>query len=307
MSIFSHVSFSIFFLILLQIGSEIFVGRAKEIGEKIGISEIAIGIFFIGFGTSLPELAVSLQSILSHHPGISVGNIIGSNICNLSLILGIALFLLSLPLSGEAKKNLQFLFFLFLIQSLTLLDNTISLGEGIFFLLLFCFYLKKNFFKEKRENFQNKPFIFKKEILSIFLILFSIFLIHFSSQKLVFHSIKIANILQIPDIVIGLVAIALGTSLPELFSVIAAAKRGSPSLILGNLIGSCFFNSLAILGILPLVGKITSLKLNSLTLIVMSILPLLLLCFLKRETHRKKKGGALIFIYFLYIIFTLIH
>ena len=294
-----HLLWISFFFLILFSSSHFFLKNASKIGKECGISEISTGIFILAFGTSLPELAVSIQSVFAEQANISIGNIIGSNICNLSLILGVALILSPLYLKKQIKADFYLLIILFAIQSLILKNQILSLFEGSLLLLGLFFYLKKtlNLSKiSKKENSHHKKF--QSLLISFFSLIISLYFLFFSSEKLINHSVSLASHFQISSMIIGLSIVALGTSLPELATVIVTAKQGKQELIIGNIIGSCFFNSLAILGLMPFLGKIEGINLQMSDIFALIAIPLFVV--ISKEKLGKIKGLSLILFYLLY-------
>jgi len=247
-------------LFLVVKGADILISSAVAIGKRYGVSDFFIGLIVIGFGTSLPELLVSIDAIIKKSPEISIGNVIGSNISNILLVLGAALFISKIDLRKISRFDNFFhltvhIFFL-LIVWLLVFDYKI----GVVFLILFSFYIYKSFnnslSKNENELETNDFFtkiVFKKPlIIGLPTIIFSIVLTFFGAEFTVDSVIEISNFFGISDSFLALTLVALGTSLPEIITSIRAAQKKMSELIIGNIIGSNIYNLLLILGFVSL-------------------------------------------------------
>ena len=244
-------------LIIVLWGAELLINSAVALGKKYKISELLIGILVIGFGTSLSELIVSIDAVLKNASELTLGNIIGSNIANILLVIGVA---------GLAKKiripnisNLDSFFHLSVTTLLLFIFFFYDLNymTGIIFILLFIIYIFviiKKMGDEKNDETQNsKDFISRKVferpiIIGIPIIIFSISLTIYGADLTVNSAIKISLLFGISEAVIGLTLVAIGTSLPEIAAGITAARKMRANLIFGNIIGSNLYNILLILG-----------------------------------------------------------
>ena len=244
-------------LALLAWSSDVFVDGAAALAKALGISPFIIGMVIIGFGTSAPELCVSTMSGLSGHANLSLGNAYGSCIFNVAMILGVATLIFPLVV----KPSVSFvagpgLALISLFSLWVLRDGICSRTEafvllGAFFVLLplYCWYDQKT----KKDGDLSEP---KKEDdasprlwLSLVKVVAGLGLLIGSSHLLVWGSVDFAKFLGVSDLVIGLTIVAAGTSLPELASAVASARRGEHEFVLGNIIGSNLFNTLAVVGL----------------------------------------------------------
>ena len=244
-------------LSLLAWSSDVFVDGAAALAKALGISPFIIGMVIIGFGTSAPELCVSTMSGLSGHANLSLGNAYGSCIFNIAMILGVATLIFPLVV----KPSVSFvagpgLALISLFSLWVLRDGVCSRTEafvllGAFFVLLplYCWYDQKT----KKDGDLSEP---KKEDdasprlwLSLVKVVVGLGLLIGSSHLLVWGSVDFAKFLGVSDLVIGLTIVAAGTSLPELASAVASARRGEHEFVLGNIIGSNLFNTLAVVGL----------------------------------------------------------
>jgi len=244
-------------LLLLVKGSDILISCAISIGKKINVSEFFIGLIVVGFGTSLCELVVSIDAVIKGSPDISVGNVIGSNIANLLLVLFAAGITSELKGVKVSIFDLTFHFISHFSFLIIFLFYFLDKNFGLFFIFFFLFYLLKSFQKSNAEDidevspennfFSNlsfkNPFIFGIPIAII-----SVIITLLGADITVDSAINISKFLNISDSFIGLTIIAIGTSLPEIATSINAAKRGKSNIIIGNIIGSNIYNLLLILG-----------------------------------------------------------
>lgn len=247
--------------VLLIKGAGYFVDGASSLASKMRISQIVIGLTIVAFGTSAPELVINILAALSGNTDISFGNIIGSNIVNILLILGIAGLIR--PLKTEKNTVWREIPFA-LLAALTLWVlvndsylntsvNTLSRGDAIILLLFFVIFLTYTFAISKIES-QHTPDIkelsYKK--ISLFLVI-GILALMLGGQLAVDNAVKIAAVLGLSDKLIGLTIIAIGTSLPELVTSAVAAYKGKSDIAIGNIIGSNIFNIFFILSISALI------------------------------------------------------
>jgi cation:H+ antiporter len=245
-------------LVLLLWSADKFVEGASGVAEYAGLSPLLIGILIVGFGTSAPELIVSVTAALNKSTSIAIGNAYGSNIANIGLILGITALIKPVKVGSQVlKKELPILFSITLFSFLLIFDFKISRVEALFLLILFSILMWWSFFQDKKKGLDNfdtevkdslslKKLSLKK---SVFFTITGLLLLIVSSRLLVFGAVFLAKKAGISDLLIGLTIIALGTSLPELASSVAAAFKGKHDIALGNIIGSNLFNTLAVTGL----------------------------------------------------------
>ena len=247
-------------LFLVVKGADILISSAVAIGKKYGVSDFFIGLIVIGFGTSLPELLVSVDAIIKKSPEISIGNVIGSNISNILLVLGAALYISKMDLRKISRFDNFFHLIVHIFFLLTVWLLVFDYKIGVVFLILFSFYIYKSFnnslSKNENELETNDFFtkvVFKKPlIIGLPTIIFSIFLTFFGAEFTVDSVIEISNFFGISDSFLALTLVALGTSLPEIITSIRAAQKKMSELIIGNIIGSNIYNLLLILGFVSL-------------------------------------------------------
>ncbi len=235
---------------VLITGAEIFIHHSAQLGAKLGISDVIVGITLVALGTSIPEIFVSVSSIINDAPALALGNSIGSNISNIAVIYGLSLFWLASKTLKISLRNIFILILSVLIAGWALYDLTISVADSIVFIALFILFVL-NLFREKPDEVPENNH--KDESLTrvSVLILLSLILLAVGSELTVQGGVDLAVGLGIPDAVIGLTMIAIGTSLPELAASISALRRSKGNIVIGNIVGS---NILNIVLIFPIIG-----------------------------------------------------
>ena len=248
-------------LAILVWSADRFVDGAAAIAQHLGVSNLIIGITVIGFGTSAPEIAVSVIAVLEDVPGIAVGNAIGSNIANIGLILGITALLAPFSVSNSLiRSEYPLLFGATAVLVWCLYDLQLDRMDGFLLLgllvviMAYMIYSHRNGKAEVGEGEdQDEDDESMSSKVALFWILLGLVLLIGSSRMLVWGASNIAHSLGVSELVIGLTIVALGTSLPELAASIASLKKSIPDMAIGNVIGSNLFNSLAVVGIPPLI------------------------------------------------------
>lgn len=240
----------VFGLIVLIAGAEIFIHYSSKLGSKLGISDVVIGITLIALGTSIPEIFVSISSVLNDAPAIALGNSIGSNISNIALIYGLSLFWLASVTLQISLRNIFILILSVLIAGWSLYDLTITLSDAIVFIALFVLFVL-NLLREKPEENLEKNHQTDSLFKVSSLIVSSLFFLGLGSELTVKGGIDLALNLGIPDAVIGLTMVAIGTSLPELAASVSALRRKKGNMVVGNIVGS---NILNVVLIFPIIG-----------------------------------------------------
>ena len=248
---------------LLYTGGEALVRNARVLARAWGLSPMAVGLTVVAFGTSAPELAASLAAALHGSPEIAVGNVIGSNIANTALVLPLAALLL--PLRTEARflrRELPIMVGVALLLTFLLIGGVLGRLEGFLFVALLgaylWFLLRDGESPKVREEFQ-AAFPAGRGVpawRSGIGVLLGLGLLVGGAELLVSGAVSIARALSVPELVIGLTMVAIGTSLPELAAAIVAAVRRETEIVLGNIVGSSILNILVILGVTVLVRPI---------------------------------------------------
>lgn len=306
---------SILFIIIgfigLIKGADFLVEGASNIAKKFNIPEIIIALTIVSIGTSMPELFVSLTSGIDGLSDISIGNVVGSNIANLLLILGITAIIRPIAVKKETKfVEIPVCFITTLIfWTFCNLGGNITRLDGIVFVALFLLFIvytiivaiKHNqvYSKEKREPI-DKISLFK-DIIDIGL---GIIALKIGAELTVDNAINISRILNISEKVISVTVLAVGTSLPELFTSVSAAIKGKSDIAIGNIVGSNIFNILLILGVTAIINPLTyNMSFNKdLTLLIISTVLLMIFPFIPKKDEMTRGNGVIyLILYFVYI------
>ncbi len=234
--------------------SDWFVDSAEDIGLSIGISPFVIGVTIIAFGTSLPELAASLASVIQGDSGIVMGNVVGSNITNILLVLGItAIISKNIILKFDVMKvDMPLLLGSTFLLWFVVDDGQISILDGIILVTLLSIFL----FNSIKSNVSTKENGYTASKKSYYLLPVSALLIFVGAKYTIVAIEHISEVFHIPPEIIALSAVALGTSLPEVIVSIAAARKGKSAIAVGNVLGSNIFNTLAVVGIPACIGTV---------------------------------------------------
>lgn len=245
-------------LILLVWSADRLVEGASSLANHLGVPPLIIGITIIGFGTSAPEILVSIIAVLEGTPDIAIGNALGSNIANIGLILGVTACITPIPIAkGLLRREYPLLIIATALLAWCLFDGKLDQIDGlalVFTLIAILIYLvkshrrnpDKNRIEEELSDAIPGDMTLMKAIIWIVM---GLIILVVSSKLLVWGATYIAIALGVSELIIGLTVIALGTSLPELAASIASLKKGVPDLAIGNVIGSNLFNSLAVIGL----------------------------------------------------------
>lgn len=250
-------------LVVLTLGGELALRGAVGLAMKIGVSPAMIGLTVVGFGTSAPELMVTVQAALAGKPDLAIGNVVGSNIANILLILGIGGCITVLTCSaGVVRRDATAMFFSFILLAALGWHGVIEAWHGVIMVMLLIVYMTWSYFMDKRdvasaalhereaEETENVPE--NALVIAAFLLIGLAGLVG-GAHLLVDGATSIARTFGVPEAIIGLTLVAIGTSLPELAATVVAAIRGHSDVAIANVLGSCLFNVLSILGITSLV------------------------------------------------------
>lgn len=305
------------FVILIK-GADIFVDGASSIAGNFKVSKMLIGLTIVSFGTSAPELAVSVKSIISGNHDIVLGNVIGSNILNILLIVGLSAMVHSLNVKNNTvKKELPIVILISTLFGVLLLDktfdksivnNAFTRSDGIVLLLFFLVfvYFLFSMMRNKVETDEKEEYM---PLIKAFLFTFGgILLVVLGSNFVVDSASLIASRLGISAKMISLTIIALGTSLPELVTSIQATRKGEYDIAIGNVIGSNIFNIGIVVGVpVALFGGINKINFNYIDIIAMILSAVLLFIFSYRKYKITKSEGIVFLLMFLayysYIIY----
>lgn len=248
---------------LLIVGADFLVDGASGIAKKFHILEIIIGLTIVSIGTSMPELFVSITSAIDGYSDMALGNVIGSNLCNLLLILGLSSLIKPVDFQEETRKYEIPMCLLFTII-LMIFSNTsggISRIEAVILLVLFVLFIAYTIYMGKKKSKEDSKVVEEKNknktIKNIILIILGIVGLKFGGDFVVNNAVNIAKMFNISEKVISLTILAIGTSLPELVTSVTAAIKGNSDIAIGNIIGSNIFNILLILGVSSVIKPIT--------------------------------------------------
>ena len=294
---------------LLVKGADWFVGGASGIAARLGIPQLVIGLTIVAMGTSAPEAAVSITAALKDSADITVGNVVGSNIMNILIILGLASTLTTIAVAKSTMfREIPFMILTTVMLLVLGLDGAITLMDGVILWGLFLLYLgylfrmAKNGEADVEEIDTDRP-LWKSAIWTVV----GLVLIIAGSNVAVEAATTIARVLGMSERLIGLTIVALGTSLPELFTSVSAAKRGNADIAIGNIVGSNVFNILFVVGTSALVTPIPfAAAFRTDALIAVGAAVLLLVCCLHRSRVSRKSGLTMLGVYAAYFMVVLV-
>ena len=254
--------------ILLIKGADFLVDGSSNIAKKFHIPEIIIGLTIISIGTSMPELFVSTTSALEGHTDMAIGNVLGSNICNLFLILGLSAMIQSIELKRETRliEIPITLVITIIFMVICNIENNITKAEGIVLILIFILFIIYTIIMAfKGEQFDKEDSIEEKEvkekqktstIKDLTYIVLGIIALKIGGDLAVDNAVKVAQIFNLSEKIISVTILAVGTSLPELVTSVSAAIKGKSDIAIGNILGSCIFNILLIIGVSAVIKPI---------------------------------------------------
>ena len=291
---------------LLTKGADYFIDNSASFAEEKGISPHVVGVTIVAFGTSLPELLVSIISSVQDYNDLALGNIVGSNISNIGLVLAVSTFIFYYVLGTNIvpEKDANDDSYVMLLAVFLLLffagDNLISVGEGLIFFLLYLFYIYWLYKRSSNESVEEV-----EENTSFTFLLGGLIGLLFGAQITVNAAVSIAEAMGVSEIVIGLSVVAIGTSLPELAGTVSAARMGHKEIAVGNVIGSNIANIFLVMGVLAMVNPIAVEQ-----FVIERTLPLLILLtiatFAMIRIPLTRVGGTVLFSFFLLFLYQLI-
>ena len=295
---------------MLVKGADWFVDGACWVAEKFRIPQLIIGLTIVAMGTSAPEAAVSLTSAAKGVADITIGNIVGSNIMNILVILGLASVIIPIAVAKSTIRiELPFLLVITGVLYLMGLDGTISLLDGVILVLFFLVYLGYLFYCA-RKNPEDASEEEDKKILkpwqALLGLLVGLALILWGSDIAVDAATEIARILGMSERLIGLTIVALGTSLPELVTSVTAARKGNADIAMGNIVGSNIFNILFVVGLSSLIIPVPfSAAFRTDMLIALGVAAFLLIVSIPKQKLTRVGGGLMLIGYIAYLIHLL--
>ena len=304
--------------VLLIKGADFLVNGASSIAKKFHIPEIIIGLTIVSIGTSMPEVFVSTTSAINGHSDMAMGNVIGSNVCNLLLILGLASVIRRIKFQRETRliELPMCLIFTIIFMIICNTGNMVTRIESIILLVIFAMFIGYTIFMAKKgeafdsgdeDDEDDKP---KEEkeismIKSIVFIIIGIIALKFGGDFTVDNAVIIAKHFNLSEQLISLTILSIGTSLPELVTSVTAAIKGNSDIAIGNIIGSNIFNMLLIIGLAALINPIVyNVKYNiDMTILMISTIVLALFPLIPPKNMMSKRNGAVYLVFYaIYLI-----
>lgn len=297
MNIFIAIALLIVGFVMLTKGADWFVDGSSALAFRLGIPQLVIGLTIVAMGTSAPEAAVSITSALKGNEGITVGNVVGSNIMNIPLILGIASVIVPLAVQ-KSTRMIEIPYMIAITVLFGVLGYTgemVTRVEGGILWIAFLIYLGYLLWMAKKGKEDNEPDEKQKSLpVQLLMILIGLICIVLGSDFVVDGATEIAKVIGISERIIGLTIVAFGTSLPELVTSIAAARRGNADIAIGNIVGSNVFNILFVAGTSALISPIVfESKFVLDTAVATATAVLLLVCVCNKESKLKRSGGII--------------
>ncbi|CCZ27912.1 k+-dependent Na+/Ca+ exchanger related-protein [Firmicutes bacterium CAG:194] len=297
MNIFIAIALLIVGFVMLTKGADWFVDGSSALAFRLGIPQLVIGLTIVAMGTSAPEAAVSITSALKGNEGITVGNVVGSNIMNILLILGIASVIVPLAVQ-KSTRMIEIPYMIAITVLFGVLGYTgemVTRVEGGILWIAFLIYLGYLLWMAKKGKEDNEPDEKQKSLpVQLLMILAGLICIVLGSDFVVDGATEIAKVIGISDRIIGLTIVAFGTSLPELVTSIAAARRGNADIAIGNIVGSNVFNILFVAGTSALISPVVfESKFVLDTAVATATAVLLLVCVCNKEGKLKRSGGII--------------
>ena len=294
--------------VMLAKGADFFVDGAASIAKKLKIPQLVIGLTIVAMGTSAPEAAVSISAAFQGSAEITIGNIVGSNILNILIILGLSALIIPLRVAKSSIRfDLPVLFGATIVLFLCGLDGTIKWYEGLIFLVIFVAYLIFLFKTVKEDPEQSSGEIKEMPVFkSIIFALLGLVSIILGSNFSVDAATALAKEFGMSERFIGLTIVALGTSLPELFTSVSAAIKGNDDIAVGNILGSNIFNILFIVGLSSILIPVPfdeGFLID--TIISLGAALLILICCIKDKKLQRWSGALMLCGYAMYFVYLL--
>ena len=299
-------------VVVLIVGAELMLRGAVDLALRARISPLVVGLTIVSFATSLPELLVSLLAAMKGSSAIAIGNVVGSNIANISLILGVCVVVFPIAVEREVRRvHWPVMMGGTVLFMLLLADDLFSRWEGIFFtaaLLTYVVLLVRGSRKKSRSSDREPPAPERALWLSIVLLIVGVAGLSFGSDWFVDGAVGLSRSMGVSEQLIGVTVVAMGTSMPELIASLVAAFRKQPDISLGNLIGSNIFNILGIIGVSAAIHPIqTSFRSFLPDLVVMLGISLVLYPIMRFGTKVGRWQGVLLLaLYFGYVLYVIL-
>ena len=314
---FLYIIFIIIGFFLLIKGADYLVDGASGIAIKFNIPTIIIGLTIVAIGTSMPELMVSTTAALEGHSDMSIGNVVGSNIANLFLILGVCSIIKALEFQKETEKFENFITIfatvLLLIFGNNMKSNIITRAEGIILIICCVFFILYNIFMAKKRKNDTEIDTNRNEDISIFKSIFGIVVgivaLKFGGDIVVKYASEIAKMCGLSEKIISVTIIAFSTSLPELITSITATIKGETDMAIGNILGSQIFNIFLIIGVSALLCPINySFEYNvDMMFLIFGTVLFAIFPFIEKKHYMTKSNGIIFVItYAIYLTFSVV-
>ncbi|MGL4936961.1 calcium/sodium antiporter [Shewanella sp.] len=289
--------------LILTLGAEALVRGATTIALRLGITPLVIGLTIVAFGTSAPELAVSVKAALAGNSGIALGNIVGSNIVNIGFILGLTALIRPIEVKSEmVKRDIPIMIFTSVLCWGLILDGELSLLDGSIFIALLLAYVAFSYYSATHtsdaagEVVEEGP---KSPWLSLLFIMVGVGMLVGGGVLFVNGAVDLAKVFGVSEVVIGLTIVAIGTSMPELVTSVLAALKGQSDIAIGNIVGSNIFNILGILGIASVLYPVSGQGFQPLDFIVMLAFAVVILPFAWSKLRIGRREGAILILSYL--------
>ena len=309
---FNTIFLLIFGLIVLIIGGNLLLKSAVSISMKFGIPRLLIGMTVVSLATSAPELIVSIKSAIKGSPDLAISNVLGSNIANLGLVLGITILFSPINISKSVyKKEWPIMMFSALYFLIVIIDGVITKIEGgilvCFLIITIISLIKLRDKNEVEDQLENEDSIIK----SIIILFFGGLFLFYGSEWFIDGAIQLANSFGISERIIGITVVSVGTSIPELVTSLVAVFNKEKSISLGNLLGSNIFNVFAVLGITSLVTPLSVLDQNIIDFDIYVMLffaaLILPLIFFPKKLVLGRKEGLIILLFYSFYLYNLMY
>ncbi len=288
----------------LLLGARLLTNSARHMAKAAGISEFVIGATVVAFGTSLPELASSLFAMHSTHSGLVVGNVIGSNIANIGLALGLTSLLYPIYVSRQiSDTDVPLLLASATATLVAFIDLQVTWPEGAALIVMYLAFIKHEIDSHRRSQAASREKINGRQIAAFFA---GMMLLYFGAKYLISSTLAISLDLDLNESLVAFFLLAIGTSLPELATSIIAARSGRPEMVMGNVLGSNAFNSLIVLGSCSLIAPVAADSSFLITTIPAMILLSFLLGFMALNNTITRLEGILLFLIYLVLSINLI-
>lgn len=296
-------------LVLLALGGDILVRGAVNVAQKMKLSPLIIGIVLVGFGTSTPELLTSVLAVFQTppSPGLAVGNVIGSNIANILLVLGLTAAISPVLVDKKAlRRDGLFLVLSGLLLAIGMITGVLSFYLGLIMIATIVFYVWYSYKSEIALPQPEQTDVYTGPIWRAVLVtIIGIAMTIFGARLLVNSAIDIAKIFHVSDTIIGLTIVAIGTSLPEIATSVAASIRNHNEIAFGNIVGSNIYNTLFILGVVAMLQPIRMPSNIELDFAIMAGATLMMLAFGRMGRISRLMGIFMLLCYTGYIIYLI--